>query len=68
MSAPAVSSPRRSYCDAMWNTYITEAIQLGNHQQYCTELNIPYRTFNRKYDEYKQSNDKENWSTNSKRR
>ncbi len=68
MSAPAVPSPRRSYNDAMWNTYITEAIQSGNHKQYCTDKNIPYRTFNTKYSQYKQSNDKENWSPKSRRR
>ena len=68
MSAPSVPSPRRSYSDAMWKTYITEAIQSGNHQQYCTEHNIPYRTFKRKYSDYKKANNKENWSPNSKRR
>ena len=52
----------------MWNTYITEAIQSGNHQQYCTEHNFPYRTFKRKYSDYKKANNKENWSPNSKRR
>ena len=66
MSAPSVPSPRRSYSDAMWNTYITEAIQSGNHQQYCTEHNIPYRTSKRKYSDYKKANNKENWSPNSK--
>ena len=38
MSAPSVPSPRRSYSDAMWNTYITEAIQSGNHKQYRTHI------------------------------
>ena len=68
MSAPTVSSPRRSYSDAMWKTYITEAIQSGNHKQYCKEHNIPYTTFRNKHSEYTQSADKENWSLNSKRR
>ena len=66
MSAPSVPSPRRSYSDAMWNTYITEAIQSGNHQQYCIEHNIPFTTFKRKYSDYKKANNKENWSPNSK--
>ena len=68
MSAPAVPSPRRSYSDAMWNTYITEAIQSGNHKQYCIEHNIPYTTFINKFRLYKQANDKQNWLSNSKRR
>ena len=68
MSTLSVPSPRRSYSDAMWHTYITEAIQSGNHKQYCTQHNIPYRTFNRKYDEFKQSINLENWSPKSKRR
>ncbi len=61
MSAPSVPSPRRSYSDAMWNIYITEAIQSGNHLQCCTQHNIPYTTFRKKFSEYKQSTDKENW-------
>ena len=68
MSAPSVPSPRRSYSDAMWNTYITEAIQSGNHKQYCTAKNIPYRTFNNKYKEYQQCTNNENWLPRSKRR
>ena len=68
MSAPSVPSPRRSYSDAMWNTYITEAIQSGNHKQYCTQHNIPYTTFMKKHRQYKQASDKENWSPTSKRR
>ena len=66
MSAPSVPSPRRSYGDAMRNTYITEAIQSENHKQYCTQHNIPYTTFKRKNSEYKKANNKENWSPNSK--
>ena len=53
MSAPAVASPRRSYNDANGNTYITEAIQIGNFKLYCTQHNIPNRTFKRKYSGYK---------------
>ena len=68
MSVPSVPSPRRSYGDAMWNTYITEATQSGNHKLYCTQHDIPNRTFKRKYSEYKQSTDKENWSPISNRR
>ena len=52
----------------MWKTYITEAIQSGNHIQYCKQHNIPYTTFRNKFSEYKQSTDKENWSPTSKRR
>ena len=63
MSAPAIPSPCRSYSDAMWNTYITEAIPSGNCKKYCTGHSIPYITFNRKYAEY----NKENWSPKSKR-
>ena len=54
MSAPSVPSPHRSYSDAMWNTYITDAIQSGNHIQYCTQHNIPYTTFRKKHRQYKQ--------------
>ena len=68
MSAPPVPHHRSNYNDSMWNTYITEAIQSGNHKQYCKAHNINYKTFNRKYTEYKQSNDKQNWSPKSKRR
>ena len=68
MSASTVPSPRRSYNDAMWGTYITEAIQSSNHKQYCTEHNIPYTTFRNKFSEYKQSTNKENWSPTSKHR
>ena len=60
MSAPPVPHHRSNYSDSMWNTYITEAIQSGNHKQYCKAHNINYKTFNRKYTEYKQSNDKKN--------
>ena len=68
MSAPVVASPRQSYSDAMWKTYITEAIQSGNHIQYCTQHNIPYTTFKHKYSDYKHANNKEDWSSSSKRR
>ena len=68
MSAPTVPSPRRSYSDAIWKTYITEAIQSGNHIQYCKQHNIPYTTFRNKFSECKQSTDKKNWSPTSKRR
>ena len=68
MSAPSVPSPRRSFSDAMWNTYITEAIQSGHHKKYCREHNILYRTFKHQLSEYKQSTDNENWSPNSERR
>ena len=68
MSAPPVPKPHNRYSDNMWNTYITEAIQSGNHKQYCRTHNINYKTFNRKHTEYKQSDDKENWSPKSKRR
>ena len=43
----SVPCPRRNYSDAMWNTYITEAIQSGICKKYCTDPNIPYSTFNR---------------------
>ena len=36
----------------MWNTYTTGAIQSGNHIQYCKQHNIPYRTFQLKYQQY----------------
>ena len=39
----------RSYSDAMWNTYVTEAKQSGHHKQYCIEYNIPYTTFRKKH-------------------
>ena len=68
MPASAVPSTRRSYSDAMWKTYITEAIQSGNHTQYCKQDNIPYTTFRKKHSKYTQANNKENWSPRSKRR
>ena len=33
LSAPPVPHHRSNYSDSMWNTYITEAIQSGNHKQ-----------------------------------
>lgn len=68
MSAPVVPTPYRTYADNMWRTYITEAIQSGNHKQYCEQHNIAYRTFKRKYAEYKQCENTENLSPKSKRR
>ena len=49
-------------------TYITETIQSGNATQYCTDKNIPYRTYKLKLADYNKSEDKENWSPSSKRR
>ena len=57
-----------SYSDAMRNTYITEAIQSGNHKQYCADKNIPYAAFRKKQGQYNQVNDREIWSPNSQRR
>ena len=68
MSTPPVSTPYRRYNDGQWLTYVTEATQSGNHKQYCSTHNIEYKTFKRKYAEYKQADNKENWSTKSKRR
>ena len=62
MSALVCLSPYRKISPAMWNTYIGEAIQSGNHKKYCMEHNLSYIKL------YKQSIDKENWSPNSKRR
>ena len=68
MSATKLPSPYRKYDDSMWITYINEAIQSGKHKRYCEQHNIIYRTFQRKYPQYQQSSDKENWSPKSKRR
>ena len=67
MSTIKCPSPLRKISPAMWNTYITEAIQSGHHK-YCIEHNILYRTLSNKYKEYQQCTNKENWSPNSKRR
>ena len=63
-----MSSPRRWYDDKLWSTYITEAVQSGNATQYCTDKNIPYRTYKLKLADYNKSEDKENWLPSSKRR
>ena len=65
MSATKAPSPYRKYDDSMWITYINEAIQSGNHKRYCEQHNIIYRAFQRKYQQYQQSSDKENWSPKS---
>ena len=54
MSTPPVPVPYRRYNDGQWLTYVTEAIQSGNHKQYCSTHNIEYRSFKRKYAEYNQ--------------
>ena len=38
MSTDRVPSRYRQYDDALWNTYITTAIQSGNHKQYCIRI------------------------------
>ena len=68
MSSPRLSNRKRRYDDKLWSTYITEAIQSGNATQYCTDKNIPYRTYKLKLADYIKSEDTENWSPNSKRR
>ena len=68
MSSPRLSYRKRRYDDKLWSTYITEAMQSGNATQYCTDKNIPYRTYQQKLAEYNKSEDKENWSPSSKRR
>ena len=54
----AVPSPRRSYSDAMWNTYITEAIQSGDRvftdsteKQAVEQFNIKYVETNKTRDD-----------------
>ena len=68
MSSPRLSNRKRKYNDQLWSTYITEAIQSGNATQYCTDKNISYRTYKLNLADYNKSEDKENWSPNSKRR
>ena len=65
MSSPRLSNRKRRYDDKLWSTYITEAIQSGNATQYCTDKNIPYRTYQQRLAEYNKREDKENWSPNS---
>ena len=68
MSSPRLSNRQHKYNDQLWSTYITEAIQSGNAKVYCANKNIPYATYKLKLAEYSKSEDKENWSTSSKRR
>ena len=44
------------------------AIQSSNAKQYCADKNMPYRTYKLRLAEYYESEDKESWSPNSKRR
>ena len=43
-------------------------VRQHNYNKYCSEHNLSYRTFNDHLKLYKQSNNNENWSPNSKRR
>ena len=61
-------NPIRNYTDAEKSSYVAEAVQLGNHKQYCCDKNIPYSTFRDWYSEYQSSTDKENWTPTSKKR
>ena len=63
-----MSNRKRRYDDKLWSAYITEAIRSGNATQYCTDKNIPCRTYRQKLAEYNKSEDKENWPPSSKRR
>ena len=67
MSSPRKRNPIRTYTDAEKSSYVAEAVQLGNHKQYCRDKNIPYSTFNDWYKQYQTSTDKENWSPISKK-
>ena len=67
MSSPRKLNPIRTYTDAEESSYVAEAVQLGNHKQYCRDKNIPYSTFNDWYKQYQTSTDKENWSPISKK-
>ena len=44
MSSPHKCNPIRTYTDAEKSSYVVEAVQLGNHKQYCRDKNIPYST------------------------
>ena len=68
MSSSRVSNRQHNYDDKLWSTYLTEAIQSGNATQYCANKNLPYATYKLRLVEYSKSEDKENWSPNSKRR
>ena len=68
MSTTRKPNPIRNYTDAEKSSYVAEAVQLGNHKQYCREKNIPYPTFRDWYTEYQNSSNKENWSPKGKKR
>ena len=68
MSLLRLSNRKRKYGDQYRSTHITAAIQSGNAIQYCITKNMPYRTYQQKLTEYNKSEDKENWSPNSKLR
>ena len=68
MSEPRISNLQHKYDNRVWSTYITETIQSGNTKLNCVDKNIPYRTYKLKLVEYSKSEDKENWTTKSKRR
>lgn len=67
MSSPRKRNPISTYTGAEKSSYVAEAVQLGNHKQYCRDKNIPYSTFNDWYKQYQTSTDKENWSPISKK-
>ena len=66
-ATPRKRNSIRTYSDAEKSSYVAEAVQLGNHKQYCRDKNIPYSTFRDWYSEYQSSTDKENWSPTSKK-
>lgn len=68
MLTPRKGTPRRTYTDSAKASYVSEAIQSGNHAEYCPDKNIPYTTFKQWLAQYQQSTDRENWSPNSKKR
>ena len=68
MSSPVRKKLRQRDTDVQKATYVSEALQSGNNARYCTSKNLAYDTFKRWLREYNQSDDKENYSPNSKRR
>ena len=68
MSSPVRKVLRQKYSAAEKATYVSEALQTSNSAEYCRGKKLSYRTFKKWLAAYNGSDDKENWSPNSKRR
>lgn len=64
----AVKHRYRKYNNALWRTYIREALQSGNHREYCRVHNIPYSTFKDKHKLYRESINPDTWQPTNEAR